>query len=57
MQKNVWQNNWKCISYQTYQTLFPYQNKNQNQKVTINHMYNKKQNGNGGEGWKAKKAR
>ena len=25
-----------------YQSLFPYQNKHQNQKVTINHMYNKK---------------
>ena len=46
------------IIYHIYQTLFPYQNKHQNQKVTINHMYNKKQNGNGGgEGLKAKKAR
>ena len=30
----------------------------QNQKVTykIKHIYNTKQDGNGGEGWKAKKA-
>ena len=40
----------------SYQSLFPYQNRHQNQKVTINHMYNRKQSGNGGEGWKAKKA-
>ena len=37
----------------SYQSLFPYQNKHQNQRVTIKHMYSKKQNGNGGEGWKA----
>ena len=46
------------ISYHiiSYQSLFPYQNKHKNQKVTIKNMYSKKQNGNGGEGRKAKKA-
>ena len=33
-----------------------FQNKHQNQKVTIKHIYSKKQDGKGGEGWKAKKA-
>ena len=40
----------------SYQFLLPYQNKHQKQKVTINHLYSKKQTGNGGEGWKAKQA-
>ena len=30
--------------------LISIQNKHQNQKVTIKHMYSKKQNGNGGKG-------